>query len=307
MRDGFVKVGAATNEIIVANPLENAKNIIKKINKAHKEQVKVLVFPELSITGATCLDLFFYDTLLNDSLKALDLIRRNTLRKNILVIVGLPLKHNNKLYNVAAYINKGKILGFTPKTYFNSTDNKYFSKLEETVEVIINGNKYLLGTNLLFKCEELNELVVASEIGDDLLNPLAPSNYHTLNGATLICNLSASNEVALKEKERLELIKVHSSRLITAYIYSNAGPSESTQDLVFSGHNIICENNEVLKSVNDFKHNLVTSEIDVKKLVYLRNKSQSFTSDLNKKYQTIYFNLNLKEEKLTRSFPTCSI
>ena len=309
MKDGFIKVGVATNDIVVANPLLNAKSIIKNIKKANDKKVNVLVFPELSISGYTCGDLFYQDTLINDSLLALDLIRRNTTRKNMLVVVGLPLRHNGKLYNVAAFLNKGKILGFVPKTYMPNyneyNEGRYFANPSKDIEeVIINNQKYLIGTNLLFKCLEINELVVGAEICEDLWVPLPPSIYHSLNGATIICNLSASNAYSGKSKERLELVKSHSGKIKAGYLYSSSGEGESTQDLVFSSHNIICENGEILNEKYDLKNHLIVSEIDVKRLVYERSKTNTFVCNEEKKYQIIYFNLKVEDLDLSRSFPT---
>ena len=312
MRDGFVKVGCASNDVVVANPELNTKSIIKIMNKANKENVNVLVFPELAISGYTCGDLFFQDTLLDSCLEGLEKIRLSSLRKNMLVVVGLPLKHNNKVYNVAAFINKGKILGFVPKTHIPNYNEFYearhFNKaLKETTKVLVNNKEYLLGTNLLFKCKQVEELIVAGEICEDLWVPLPPSIHHALNGATVICNLSASNELVGKDKYRLELVKTQSSRLVSAYLYSSAGEGESTQDAVYSSHNIIAENGNILKEGRKFKNDLIISEIDVKKLAFDRSKKSTFISEENLKYDTIYFDLNEKETSLTRGFPTSTI
>ncbi len=313
MKDGFIKVGVATNDIVVANPIQNAKNIIKRINQAKKEKAKIVVFPELSISGYTCLDLFLQDTLINSSLEALEMIRFNSIRKDMLIVVGLPLRHNSKLYNVAAFINKGKILGFVPKSFMPNygefVEARYFSKSErENSEVLVDGKLYPFGTNLLFKCKEIEELVVACEICEDLWVPLPPSINHSLNGATVICNLSASNETVNKSEVRLDLVKYQSQKLIAAYLYSSAGEGESTQDLVFSAHNIIAENGEILNSVSDLKNHIIYSEIDVKKLAFERSKMSTFLAlDNEINYQTIYFDLKVEETNLTRSFPTCSI
>lgn len=312
MRDGFIKVGCATNDVVVANPRVNAKSIIDNMNSAHKKNVKILVFPELAISGYTCGDLFYQDTLLEASLSALDQIRRSSSRKDMLVVVGMPLKHNNRIYNVAAFINKGKILGFVPKTYIPNYNEFYearhFSKaLEENTKVLVNGKDYLFGSNLLFKCRQVEELIVASEICEDLWVPLPPSIYHALNGATVICNLSSSNELVGKDEYRKELVRTQSDRLKCAYLFASSGEGESTQDLVFSAHNIISENGKVLKESKKFKNELIISEIDVKQLVYERSKKSTFISDGKQKYDTIYFDLKIDGTDLTRGFPTCTI
>ena len=189
----------------------------------------------------------------------------------MLIVVGLPLKHNGKIYNVACFINKGKILGFVPKTYLPNYNEFYeartFAKAPKNIErVLIKGQEYPFGTNLLFKCKQVEELVVASEICEDLWVPLPPSIYHALYGATLICNLSASNEVVGKDKVRYELVKSQSSRLVCGYLYASSGEGESTQDIVFSAHNLIAENGNVLLESKKFKKTLINSEIDVKRL-----------------------------------------
>lgn len=311
MKNGYIKVGCATCDIVVANPIANAKNIIKKINSAKSQKVKVLLFQELALSGYTCGDLFLQETLLDDCLEGLELIRRNSLRKDMLIVVGMPLRHNNKLFNVAAFINKGKILGFVPKTNIPNYDEFYelrhFSNaLKNNEKVLINGKEYPLGTNLLFKCRQIEELIVACEICEDLWAPLTPSTYHALNGATMILNLSASNEVSEKELERKELVKNTSKRLLAIYMYSDAGNGESTQDLVFAAHNIISENGVILKESQLFKNELIVSEVDVKSIVFERSKRNTFVKDESKVYETIYFDLEVEETILTRSYPTCT-
>lgn len=311
MEHGYIKVGCATSDVVVANPIVNAKNIIKKINGAKNQKVKILLFQELALSGYTCGDLFLQETLLDNCLEGLELIRRHSLRKDMLIIIGLPLRHNNKLYNVAAFINKGQILGFVPKTNVPNYDEFYearhFSSAPKNNEkVLVNGKEYPFGTNLLFKCCQIEELIVACEICEDLWSPLTPSTYHVLNGATVICNLSASNEVCEKEKERRELVKNTSKRLLSVYLYSDAGNGESTQDLVFAAHNIISENGTILKESRLFKNELIVSEIDVKSIVFERSKRNTFVKDETKVYETIYFNLNIEETELTRSYPTCT-
>lgn len=312
MKDGFIKVGCATNELIVANPLENAKSIIKIMNKAQKEKVKVLVFPELSISGYTCGDLFYQDKLLDSCLDALELIRKSSTKKDMIIFVGLPLRYNGKLYNTAAVINKGNILGFVPKTNIPNYNEFYEARhfamaLKENTKILINGNEYYFGTKLLFKCQEVEELIVACEICEDLWVPLAPSINHALYGASIICNLSASNELVGKDRHRLDLVKIQSSRLICGYLYASSGDGESTQDVVFSSHNIIAENGKILKEGRKFRNDFIISEIDVKKLAFERSKKSTFVNDGSLNYQTIYFSLKETETNLTRSFPTSTI
>ena len=217
MKDGYIKVGCVSFDTNVGSPILNTKNIIKCMNNASKKEVKILVFPELCISGYTCGDLFYQDLLLEGCLDSLESIRRSSTRKDMLIVVGLPLKHNSKLYNVACFINKGKILGFVPKTYIPNYNEFYESRyfapaFKENTKVVIRGNEYPFGVNLLFKCKSVSDLVVASEICEDLWVPSSPSINHALNGATVICNLSASNEVVGKDKLRLDLVKFTSRK-----------------------------------------------------------------------------------------------
>lgn len=308
MRDGYIKVGCNSFDVNVGSPLLNTKNIIKCMNNASKKEVKILVFPELCISGYTCGDLFYQDLLLEGCLDSLETIRRSSSRKDMLIVVGLPLKHNSKLYNVACFINKGKILGFVPKTYIPNYNEFYESRyfapaFKENTKVVIRGNEYPFGVNLLFKCKSVNDLVVAAEICEDLWVPSSPSINHALNGATVICNLSASNEVVGKDKLRYDLVKFTSRKLCSAYLYSSAGEGESTQDLVFSSHNIIAENGVVLKESEIFKNSLITSEIDVKKITFERSKMNTFNKD-DSKYEYIYFDLKVSDTTLERRYPS---
>ena len=308
MKDGYIKVGCVSFDTNVGSPILNTKNIIKCMNNASKKEVKILVFPELCISGYTCGDLFYQDLLLEGCLDSLENIKRNSSRKDMLIIVGLPLKHNSKLYNVACFINKGKILGFVPKTYIPNYNEFYESRyftpsFKENTKVIIRGNEYPFGVNLLFKCKSVNDLVVAAEICEDLWVPSSPSINHALNGATVICNLSASNEVVGKEKLRLDLVKFTSRKLCCAYLYSSAGEGESTQDLVFSSHQIIAENGVVLKESEIFKNSLITSEIDIKKIAFERSKMNTFNKD-DSKYEYIYFDLKVSDTTLERRYPS---
>lgn len=305
MRDGFIRVGAATSNVVVANPIENARNIIEKISKASRNKVRVLTFQELALSGYTCGDLFLQDTLLDGCLEGLEMIRKYSVTKDMLIVVGLPMKNNNKIYNVAAFINKGNYLGFVPKTFIPNYEDffetRYFTKPGKNTTININGTNYPFGTNLLFKCNNMPSLVVACEIGEDLYAPISPSTHHALNGATVILNLAASSEVLTSAKERVDFIKNHSKKTITSYIYASAGEGESTQDSVFASHNIISENGVILKESELFKNELVFVEVDTKYLSFERSKKDMFALE-ESEYTIVHFDISNKETPISREF-----
>jgi len=304
MKDGFIKVCAATTTVSVACVSENVKQIINKMKEANGKKAKIVVFQELSLTGYSCGDLFFQNKLLSDCLKGLDEIVKFSKGLNLLTIVGLPFEYKNKIYNTAAVIFDGMILGLVPKThipnYSELYEARYFTKaMDENVEILVNGELCLFGPKMLFECENIPGLKVAVEICEDLWAPNSPSTDACLNGATIVCNLSGSNEVVGKAKYRLDLIKMQSSKLICGYIYANSGLGESTQDMVFSGHNIICEDGLVLAQNKLFTNDSVYSEIDLEKINIERAKMSTFISN-KEEYDTIMFELNEDETSLTR-------
>lgn len=305
MRDGFIRVGAATSNVVVANPIENARNIIEKISKASRNKVRVLTFQELALSGYTCGDLFLQDTLLDGCLEGLEMIRKYSVTKDMLIVVGLPMKNNNKIYNVAAFINKGNYLGFVPKTFIPNYEDfyetRYFTKPGKNTTININGTNYPFGTNLLFKCNNMSSLVVACEIGEDLYAPISPSTHHALNGANVILNLAASSEVLTSAKERVDFIRNHSKKIIASYIYASAGEGESTQDSVFASHNIIAENGVILKESELFKNELVFVEVDTKYLSFERSKKDMFALE-ESEYTIVHFDINNKETPISREF-----
>lgn len=305
MRDGFIRVGAATSNVVVANPIENARNIVEKISKASRNKVRVLTFQELALSGYTCGDLFLQDTLLDGCLEGLEMIRKYSVTKDMLIVVGLPMKNNNKIYNVAAFINKGNYLGFVPKTFIPNYEDfyetRYFTKPGKNTTININGTNYPFGTNLLFKCNNMSSLVVACEIGEDLYAPISPSTHHALNGANVILNLAASSEVLTSAKERVDFIRNHSKKIIASYIYASAGEGESTQDSVFASHNIIAENGVILKESELFKNELVFVEVDTKYLSFERSKKDMFALE-ESEYTIVHFDISNKETPISREF-----
>ena len=281
---GFIRVGAIVNKLVLANPLENAKEIIKEIKKANKLGVSIVVTPELSLTGYTCGDLFLQDKLLNDSEKALEEVLEKTKNIDIISILGMPIKHDNQLFNCAIVISKGKILGIIPKTYIPNYQEFYearwfsSSKDLKSYNIKILGQTVPITTNILFQDKSLKEASFAIEICEDLWTVNPPSNNHALAGATMIFNLSSSNELIGKQEYRKNLVSSQSARTISAYIYASSGIMESTSDILFGGASMIYENGSKLAENKHFEidSNIITADIDILKLANDRRKNRSY-------------------------------
>ena len=308
MKNGFVKVAAATPDIRVADVEFNTQNIINVMEEAQKNGAKILVFPELCVTGYTCSDLFDHSVLLKASRKALLEIAENTSDKDMLVFVGAPLEVNGKLYNVAAAMNQGEIIGFTTKTFLPNYGEFYemrqFTPGPQTVrEITFEGKKIPFGPQILFQAEGMEELVVAAEICEDVWSPVPPSIQAALEGATVIVNCSASDETIGKDTYRRALISGQSARLISGYIYANAGEGESTTDLVFGGHNIIAENGTILKESSRYVNEIVYSEIDLQRITGERRKNTTFQPLDEETLVRVPFTIEETKTFLTRTFP----
>lgn len=308
MKDGFIKVAAATPKIKVADPAYNAEEILKIIDETEKNGASILVFSELTISGYTCGDLFLQQSLLTECKKQLLRIVKATKKKDMLVVVGCPIIVNQKLYNCAVVMNQGEILGIVPKThlpnYSEFYELRHFTSGEGLDEMVMIGDEYItVCANQVFTCENIPELVIACEICEDLWVPLPPSTYHAMAGATVICNPSASVETTTKESYRRSLVSNQSARLLAAYIYADAGEGESTQDVVYSGHHLICENGSVLAEAKRFTNEIIYADIDVQKLAAERRKMTSFPGGKVGDYIEQTFSLKIKENKITRTFP----
>ena len=308
MKNGFVKVAAATPDIRVADVEFNTQNIINAMEEAQKNGAKILVFPELCVTGYTCSDLFDHSVLLKASRKALLEIAENTNDKDMLVFVGAPLEVNGKLYNVAAAMNQGEIIGFTTKTFLPNYGEFYemrqFTPGQQTVrEITFEGKKIPFGPQILFQAEGMEELVVAAEICEDVWSPIPPSIQAALEGATVIVNCSASDETIGKDTYRRALISGQSARLISGYIYANAGEGESTTDLVFGGHNIIAENGTVLKESSRYVNEIIYSELDLQRITGERRKNTTFQPLDEETLVRVPFTVEETKTFLTRTFP----
>ena len=309
MRHGFVKVAAATPDIRVADVAYNQEQICRLIDETASEGAKIVVFPELALTGYTCGDLFTQDVLLAQARKAICQVAAATEEKDALIFVGMPLAVEGELYNVAAALNRGKILGFTTKTFLPNYGEFYemrqFREGPGEVRCIcFEGEKVLFGPRILFEADVMPDLIVSAEICEDVWSPVPPSIQAAREGATVIVNCSASDETIGKAAYRKSLIEGQSARLMAAYIYANAGEGESTTDLVFGGHNIISENGTTLAEGERFKNGVVYAQIDVKRLISERRKNTTFKAARERYLARVPFRLELTETKLTRKFPS---
>lgn len=308
---GFIRVGAIVNKLALANPLKNAEVIIKEIKKAETLGVSIVTTPELSFTGYTCGDLFLQEQLLDDSIKALEQVLNETKDIDIISILGMPLRHDNQLFNCAVITTKGKILGVIPKTYIPNYQEFYearwFSSSKEliTEEIEILGQLVPITTNILFQDKTLKEATFGIEICEDLWTVNPPSNNHALAGATMIFNLSSSNELIGKQEYRKSLVSSQSARTISAYIYASSGVMESTSDILFGGASMIYENGSILAENKRFEleSNIITADIDVLKLANDRIKNKSFMKNTNlEEYKIIKLDIKDNIKELNREY-----
>lgn len=307
---GFLKVAAVTPNLKVAECKFNTDEIIKTIVALNKSEVKIAVFPELAISGYTCGELFLQDKLITRCKKELARIQQETRLFDILVIVGLPFENSGKLYNVAAVIKGGELLGIVPKLnlpeYSELYERRYFAIPSDRGEVIPwrdnrSGFTYF-GTRLIFEDEEDERIKIGIEICEDLWVASSPSNSHTSAGATIIANLSASPETYGKDRYRRELVRVQSEKLISGYIYATSGDGESSTDLVFGGHNIICENGEILSEKKRFENGYIVTDIDLDRINFDRRRVNTFISRRDDSYHYVNFSFIDKKSKLQRKF-----
>ena len=370
MKDGFIKVAAGTPDVQVADCEFNAAEIIKMVREMEAEGARVMVFPELCITAYTCGDLFWQENLLEEAKVQLMRIAEETADVDAIIFVGLPLEYKGKLYNVAAGLNHGEILGFVPKTYLPNYNEfyeaRYFTSGEdvdgtvtirrseyglhhdeemtdedvefgleaelealeeedsfEELEEIAEEPDYIdedeteefdevdvpISSNILFICQEMPKLKIAAEICEDLWVPNPPSVGHAYHGANLIVNLSASDEVVGKDSYRKSLVSAQSASLLCGYIYATAGEGESTQDVVYGGHNLIAENGTILAESRRFVNGALYADLDIHRLDNERRRMTTcrFVPDLAPEgqdvfYNEVYFNAGRGVTPLTRKF-----
>ena len=307
MNYGFVKTAVVTPKIKVADVAYNGAEIEKLMKEAAGAGARIIVFPELCLTGYTCGDLFSQELLITSAKEELTRLVQVSQCVSGLIFVGLPWEHRGKLYNAAAVFEGGQLLGIVPKSYLPNHGEFYearnFVPGKKGYEYIDFADEMVpFGTSLLFTCENIKHLVVAAEICEDLWAPNPPSVSHALHGANVIVNLSASNETTGKSEYRRQLISNQSARLFCAYVYASAGEGESTTDLVFSGHNIIAENGTILAESEKYKWGITYTDVDVERLAGERGKSTTFVSEnpVDDDYLEIDFELKEEPFMLTR-------
>ena len=306
MRHGFVRAAAVTPAIRVGDVAYNADQIRKGMEEAERAGASIVVFPELCLTGYTCSDLFLQEVLLRRAKEELLALAEETKGKELLVFVGLPLEVDGRLYNVAAVLHQGEVKAFIPKTFIPNYSEFYevrhFTKGPSCPRKItwMPGQACWFGTDVLLACQELPDLVLAAEICEDVWAPGPPSVRHALSGATVLVNLSASDETTGKDEYRRMLIKSQSARLLAGYIYCSAGEGESSTDLVFSGHDLIAENGSILKESARFGHGMICADLDVSRLKAERRRMTTFEMEDGADYVRIPFSLPLRDLELER-------
>jgi len=310
MNYGFVRVAAAIPKLKVANCEYNAVEIIKNAKKAEGQGAQFVVFPELAVTAYTCADLFLQRTLQNESLNSLKTILVETKSLECVIILGMPLLINSRMYNCGVVIKGGSILGVVPKSFIPNYSEFYelrwfcsgIDKQKENINLL--GQTVPFGTDILFEAQNIAGLCFGIEICEDLWIPIPPSSHQALNGATLLFNLSASNEIVSKHEYRESLIKMQSAKCAAAYIYTSSGPNESTTDLVFGGHSLICEYGSLLVESErfSFEEQLITCDIDIERLVSERLKNSGFTQSVtDNEFRKVGFNVKeLETDRIQR-------
>ncbi|MDO4566736.1 MAG: nitrilase-related carbon-nitrogen hydrolase, partial [Oscillospiraceae bacterium] len=306
MRDGFLRAAALSPDIRVADCKYNANEIKKAIDAAFERQVQLLVTPELGVSAYTCGDLFLQSALLEEAERGILEIAAHTRGRNIVVVAGFPAKKDGRLYNAAAVMTGGEILGVVPKSaipnYSEFYEARHFSRAPaENSYILLGGREIPFGTKLLFRCRELPEFTLGVEICEDLFIANSPSAGLALAGATVIANLSASDELVCKPRFRRELVKIQSAKLVSAYVYAGAGEGESTTDLVFSGHDMISENGLLLAESAPFKDGFCETEIDLFRISAEKRRTGGVRSG-GGEYEIIDFDLELRDLELTRRF-----
>jgi NAD+ synthase (glutamine-hydrolysing) len=295
---GFVRTAVSSPALRVADIDFNTGKIIESIERAVEKKTDIIVFPELAITGYTCADLFYQSLLLEQAFSALPRIAETTVGKGIAVIVGLPVMEGGRIYNTAAFIHNGLLLGIVPKSFLSNArefyEERWFSTDSERNEDYLSfeGEDIPFGADLLFRAEDFPGLIIGIEICEDLWTVAPPSNSMSSAGATVICNLSASNEILGKAAYRRDLVLNQSARCIAAYLYAASGASESTSDLTYSGHCMIAEDGTLMKETERFRFDTQTEyfDIDIDHLVLDRGRNSTYANSRSlRSYRIINF------------------
>ena len=290
---GYYRVAAAVNHTTVANPQQNAQEILSLIREAAAKEVSVVVFPELTLTGYTASDLFLNQTLLEEQNRVLEEILKNITSIDTVAVIGIALLEADRLYNCAAVVQRGRILGIVPKSYLPNKKEFYEKRQFTSGKDIVRTTTELLGEEIPFGVDLLfsdgREMTFGVELCEDLWAITPPSNHMASNGANLLLNLSASNELIGKHAYREELVRTQSARCMAAYLYSSSGVGESTTDTVFGGHAIIAEYGTTVAQNERFQmeSHLITADIDLQKLRWLRLNEGSYGDARRKKTRTI--------------------
>ncbi|MBE5880945.1 MAG: NAD(+) synthase [Lachnospiraceae bacterium] len=305
MQHGFIKVAAVTPEIKVGDVFYNAKQICKGIDEAENNGAKIIVFPELCLTGYTCQDLFLQETLLAAAKAGLGQIVEYSDGIDALIFVGLPYEVSGRLYNVAAVINCGELVGFVPKVNIPSHgefgERRYFASGNTQPEVVeFDGEEVPFGANLLFESDAIAGLKVAAEVCEDLWVSDTVSASHAAAGASVIVNLAASSEAVGKADYRRLLVRAASGKQICGYVFASAGEGESTQDIVFGGHNLIAECGKLLAQTKVFENGAVYADLDIHKICSERRRNTTFAQGDKDAYMTIPVALVMQETELVQ-------
>ena len=304
---GYVRCAAASLKMEVANPRWNEQEMEHVIAEAVSNGVAILVLPECAMTGYTCADLFFQKTLLEETEHQIAKLKKFLEGKEIIVAVGAPIQIENKLYNMGIVLQNGHILGMVPKTYLPNYNEFYEQRwfassadLKES-EIEFLGEKVPVGKDLLFGNQNT---YFALEICEDLWSVTPPSDTYALNGATILLNLSASNETIGKKEYRENLIKMHSAKQISAYVYASSGPLESTTDILFSGATLIYENGSKLAEGKRFQfdNTLTIADVDVEKLLHDRMKNTSFHTNQLEPVRKIHCSIPATNQPIRRTY-----
>ncbi len=308
MQHGFIKAAAVTPHIKVADTIYNREQICQGYDEAVRRGAKIIVLPELCITGYTCGDLFLQERLLSEGRRSLAAIARHTIGNDAVMFVGLPLEVDHSLYNVAAAIQDGEVLAFIPKTYIPNYGEFYELRHftpgpRQAQKVLFEGREVPFGTDILLEAEGMEGLKIGCEICEDLWAAETPGTAHALAGAVIVVNLSASDETVGKDAYREMLVQSASARMVAGYVYASAGEGESTQDLVFGAHNMIAENGMFLAKGKRFENQAVYGDIDINRLRMERRKMNTFMPEKRSGYIHVPIKIKIEETPLERSFP----
>ena len=304
MKYGFLRAAAASPGLRVADVAYNTQEIIKSMREYAARNAQLLCLPEFCLTGYTCSDLFLQETLICGAEQGLAEILAASCGLNLVTVVGLPVRRSGKLYNCAAVVCDGKLLGLVPKTHLPNYSEFYEKRHflpgpAQASPMELAGQQTLFGTNLLFACRQMSEFVLGVEICEDLWAPIPPSCTHALAGATVIANLSASDETVGKASYRRDLVCGQSARLLCGYLYADAGHGESTTDMTFAAHDLIAENGTLLAEAGPFEDGRAVTELDLGRMVQERTRNTTFEPH-TEGYTTVSFDLEPVEVPLTR-------